>query len=245
MHQLVSTAITRWREHQRLTQGDVLCSAMTMVRLFAQLATWRRGVAKPTPQGGGDAIADAGWRPVWRPAAATGVDRDQASQAAAAAAYNRAPQGGGDAVADAGWRPVWRPAAATGVDRVQASQAAAAAAYNRAPQGGGGQFVMDRTALALIQLEAGWYREAEARDLAVEFLRQLQTKPELWNAEIPSQWIQGKYRAFCVSLGVGVPPPFKDFARAFGLLAPRRRVDKIAYGKRYTFTAYLIPGPGK
>jgi hypothetical protein len=81
-----------------------------------------------------------------------------------------------------------------------------------------------------------------AADLAVDFYRELQCRPDLTIKPIRSGWIRHVYPLFCRSRGVLPPPPFKDFAKALGRLMLRKRVETWRRGRRLTHTVYSMPG---
>jgi hypothetical protein len=103
---------------------------------------------------------------------------------------------------------------------------------------------------ALAALAQGWDddawrgRSASARELAIEFRRRLQTRPEVVGQRLRSDWIERHYAIFCRSLGLSWWPPFSEFAAELKDVMPRKRVEVRRGGKRVgTVTAYLIEDP--
>ena len=103
----------------------------------------------------------------------------------------------------------------------------------------------DRAARALDALTSTWAQagHATANELAVAFRHTLQAQPDLMGRRLPGEWIEARYPAFCASLGVRRPPPYKDFAKELAEEMPRKRQDLRRNGRRETFTTYLVPLP--
>jgi hypothetical protein len=105
---------------------------------------------------------------------------------------------------------------------------------------------LQRANAALEGLAQGWkrkaWRSASAKELAIEFVRSLQTRPELIGQRLRSAWIEAHYLPFCLSLHVA-RPPYKDFAKELALLMSKKRHEVWRDGTRITYTTYLIPDP--
>jgi hypothetical protein len=119
------------------------------------------------------------------------------------------------------------------------------------PYGKVGTVPRNDAATALNALAATWKDAAaavtlgrEEKDLAIEFLRQMQSRAELIGEKVPAEdWVKPQYRAFCRSLGVKRPPPYRDFAHELGKLMPKVIVDTTRRGKRDVYTADVVEDP--
>jgi hypothetical protein len=136
---------------------------------------------------------------------------------------------------------------------------------NTSPQCGDGsgdaieptpQCGLARAAVALDEIEQEWKVAADAphcgdrnvfhdaRDLALQFRRCLQSKPALIGYNVASSWIRSAYPTFCKVTSAGVAPPFKDFANQLKTVMRRARKEKWKQGKRIgTATWYLVSDP--
>ena len=118
------------------------------------------------------------------------------------------------------------------------------------PQSGASR--IERAEAALAALEAAWAAAANSphgdalnpRQLALEFRRTLQAKPDLVGWAVHSSWVQYAYPSFARAQGLAFPPAWRLFAEQLGKVMPRRRHDIRQGGKRTcTVTLYRVLDP--
>jgi hypothetical protein len=144
--------------------------------------------------------------------------------------------------------PHGTPHCGDGTSREPATPCGDGSSTRPAPQG---EPARDPADLALETLALGWREaarqfiwSASARDLAVEFRRRLQERPDLIGRLIPYAWIKQAYVPFCRSVGLSSWPPLTKFAAELKHLMPKDRPEIRRGGKRVaTMTAYLVPDP--
>ena len=99
--------------------------------------------------------------------------------------------------------------------------------------GDGGEHAdrLQRANAALEGLAQRWrrsaWRSASAKELAIEFVRSLQTQPDFIGLRLKSAWIEAHYRTFCRSLGLTWWPAYKDFAKELALLMPKKSARRF------------------
>jgi hypothetical protein len=104
-----------------------------------------------------------------------------------------------------------------------------------------------RAETAIKQLESDWTAAIVAaqcavnhgsRSLALAFRHTLQSRPELLNWGVVSQWVRSNYQPFCQAANVVAPPPYKDFAKELALATPRSRKWHWHEGRRTRVRTY-------
>jgi hypothetical protein len=107
---------------------------------------------------------------------------------------------------------------------------------------------------ALAALEEVWAGAADSpqggertpKQLALEFGRALQARPDLDGWAITSSWVRGVYPLFCRAQGLAFPPAYRLFAEELALVLPRKRKDIRQGGRRTcTITIYGVLAPAR